>query len=172
MIVVNYGLWKGRDGDAFVFFVGHWGAEIEVFAVKSCKPGTGGGDDTVEQNIDGGKVGSRGADFPGVVDKVASNGESYTSCFRFVRSICGYRSCIGGISPRLELVVAEVAHDVSACRYMRLKPFGEATELIGYAVEPFIGVGTPDELGMFKQCAGGSIDDGVCTVEDNGGGCE
>jgi hypothetical protein len=61
--------------------------------------------------------------------------------------------------------MADVGHGIGAGGHVWENAFGEASEFIGGAVDPFVRVGSMDELGMFEGFAGGGINDGVGSVE-------
>jgi hypothetical protein len=131
MILVNDGFWERHHNDAHVLLTGHRGAQVEMFAAESFKPGTASGDDTVEEELDIGDVCCWGVDLVRVVDGVAADGEAHAFRLCFVGSFSGNKACICCLAAWWELLVEEVAHGFSACRHMRLTPFGEADEFIG-----------------------------------------
>jgi hypothetical protein len=62
-------------------------------------------------------------------------------------------------------MMADVGHGLGAGGHVWENAFGQASEFIGGAVNPFVRVGSTDELGMFKGFVDGGINDGVVSVE-------
>jgi hypothetical protein len=75
---------------------GHWGVEVEIGDVPIHVACSGGGDDTVEVAFDGGEVGSLGADFTGVDDVVATNGDTDSAWVGFFGAPGTDNAGIGG----------------------------------------------------------------------------
>ena len=67
---------ESRDRDAHVFGTVHRGVQVEIFDVYCHEFGSWGGDDTVEEAFGGGHAGCWSADFAGIVDEIATDGEA------------------------------------------------------------------------------------------------
>ena len=128
------------DGDPHVLVLRHGGVEIKFFNVYVHVFCVGGGDDAVEMEFDGGKVGSGSGDFAGVDDFVAADGESDSVLVGFV----WLKGCddaeVGGNSALGFFGMFNETHGVGPRGGVGEAPLGEAANFEGGAVDPFEGV--------------------------------
>ena len=76
-IVEVHELWRNHaNWNAHVFIPVEWGAEIKVFDVGTSIARAWCGDDAVPHDFAGSEVGGSGGEFVGVVDQVATCGDS------------------------------------------------------------------------------------------------
>jgi hypothetical protein len=127
-ILVDDGLRSGGQGNSPVFFAHHG---------CSGKAGAGGRDDTVQEQFHCGEVSYGGANFVGIVHKVAAYRESDALCFGFVGTFHGDEASICCFTSMREL--GHVWSDA----------FGEASKFVGGALQPFVIVGSSNKLCLF-----------------------
>ena len=96
VVVLKDVLGDVRDLDPHVLIVVHRGAEVEIFDVHRHELGARGGDDTVEEELGGGKARRFGADFTRVIDAVAADGEADTTGLGFLGSVRDNEAKVGG----------------------------------------------------------------------------
>jgi hypothetical protein len=70
------GLWDDGNGDPHVFILIHGSVQVKILEIASHEAGIRSGDDAVEEKFDGGEVGGLGADVAGIINSIATNGET------------------------------------------------------------------------------------------------
>ena len=159
-ILFDYIAWDPFDGDPHVLVLRHGGAEIKIFDVYVHVFCVGGGDDAVEMEFDGGKVGSGSGDFAGVDNFVAANGESDSVHVGFVWLKGCHDAEVGGNSALGFFGMFNETHGVGPRGGVGEATLGEAANFEGGAVDPFEGVGSLEKCWVFEDGAGVGVNDG------------
>lgn len=81
VVVIHDFLRDVLDGDLHVLITRHWHSQIEVLDVNGHELGMLGEEDTVGVHLDGGEIGSWSVGFSGIVNLIATDGETDVTFF-------------------------------------------------------------------------------------------
>ena len=123
------------DGNAHVFVAVFQGrVQVEIFKINAHELGTGGGDDTVEEDLGCSEICGFGADFTGVIDLVAASGPTDTGRIGFLGAVSDDVTEVGSTASGRDIGVFDKENSVSTF-YTRVA-LGEASDLIRAGILP------------------------------------